>query len=446
MALVAQVTNTLGKFLVSLSSLVGRYSRDTRGNFAITTAIMAVPMFMIAGLTIDYTRVLDYKAILQQSADAAVLASIAEESKGRERAYKMKKDGEIKIAEKEAMEFFDSNLPKNSVLKLAEREVSVQKYSDRIVAEVNYSLDMPMAFGSFFGQQTFPITGSSKAEIRLDAAIDFYLLLDNTPSMGLGATTADIAKLMSYTPDKCAFACHALNDGDNYYNLARDHDIDLRIDVVRQAVQQLTDTASDVRTFQNQFRMAVYSFGEAATNMGLTEVSKLSSNMNKVKSDTDDLDLMTIPYQNYNNDQQTDFDNTLSDMNDVVPDPGTGIAGDEPQKVVFFVSDGVADSYKPYACSKSTTQGRCQEPISLAQCTALKARGIKIAVLYTTYLPLPTNSWYSTWIRPFETEIPTKMESCATPGLYFEVSPSEGIPEAMDSLFRKTLTKLRLTS
>ncbi len=27
-------------------------------------------------------------------------------------------------------------------------------------------------------------------------------------------------------------------------------------------------------------------------------------------------------------------------------------------------------------------------------CTPLKAKGIKIAILYTEYFPLPTNSWY----------------------------------------------------
>ena len=44
---------------------------------------------------------------------------------------------------------------------------------------------------------------------------------------------------------------------------------------------------------------------------------------------------------------------------------------------------------------------RCQEPIKVSLCTALKNRGIKIAVLYTTYLALPTNGWYMDWIDPF---------------------------------------------
>jgi hypothetical protein len=88
---------------------------------------------------------------------------------------------------------------------------------------------------------------------------------------------------------------------------------------------------------------------------------------------------------------------------------------------------------------------RCQEPIDVSYCTTIKNRGIKIAVLYTTYLPLPTNAWYNTWIGPWQSEIGTKMQSCASPGLYFEVSPSQGISDAMNALFKKALSEARIT-
>ncbi|HKY85462.1 MAG TPA: hypothetical protein VJL90_01740, partial [Pseudorhodoplanes sp.] len=70
---------------------------------------------------------------------------------------------------------------------------------------------------------------------------------------------------------------------------------------------------------------------------------------------------------------------------------------------------------------------------------------IKIAGLYTTYLPLPTNDWYSTWIKPFSSEIGPNMEKCASPGLYFEVSPTQGISDAMTKLFQKVVQQARLT-
>jgi hypothetical protein len=79
-------------------------------------------------------------------------------------------------------------------------------------------------------------------------------------------------------------------------------------------------------------------------------------------------------------------------------------------------------------------------------CTTLKNRGIKIAVLYTTYLPLPTNSWYNSWISPFANSIATNMQACASPGLYFEVSPTQGISAAMTALFQKAVQSARLTN
>ena len=66
-------------------------------------------------------------------------------------------------------------------------------------------------------------------------------------------------------------------------------------------------------------------------------------------------------------------------------------------------------------------------------------------MLYTTYLPLPTNGWYNTWIAPFADQIATNMQSCASPGLYFEVGPNQGISEAMTALFQKAVAMARLT-
>jgi hypothetical protein len=227
--------------------------------------------------------------------------------------------------------------------------------------------------------------------------------------------------------------------------LAKQLGVAMRIDVVRQATQRLTDTAVDRRAHSSQFRMALYTFGDAATNMKLTKLSSLTPDLDKVKKAADGVDLMTIPYQNYNNDQLTDFDSTFAGLDKDIDQPGNGTSTKDRQKVVFFVSDGVGDSYKPADCTKKTTNGRCQEPIDLKVCAKLKQRGIRVAVLYTTYLPLPTNAWYNTWVKPFQSEIATNMSACASPGYFFEVSPSEGISEAMEALFMKVISVPRLT-
>jgi hypothetical protein len=178
----------------------------------------------------------------------------------------------------------------------------------------------------------------------------------------------------------------------------------------------------------------------------LATVQSLTSNLSTAKSAAANIDLMTIPYQGYNNDQCTNFDTALSGMNSAISTPGSGTTASTPQKYLFFVADGVNDASNPSSCSKPLTGGtRCQEPIDVSFCTTIKNRGIKIAVLYTTYLPLPTNPWYNSWIAPFQSEIGTKMKQCASPDLFFEVSPSQGISEAMTALFKKALAQAHLT-
>jgi hypothetical protein len=199
--------------------------------------------------------------------------------------------------------------------------------------------------------------------------------------------------------------------------------------------------------------MAIYDFGASAGSPGLRALFTLSSSLSSAKTAAGNIDLMTVNGQNQNSDQDTQFTNIFPAINTAISAPGAGTAA-APLKYLFFVSDGVADEYNT-SCLKPTTGGRCQSPLNPALCTAIKSRGVKIAVLYTTYLALPTNAWYNSWIAPFNTgpygpspnsEIAQNMQSCASAGLYFEVSPTQGIPEAMNALFRKAIADARISS
>ena len=213
------------------------------------------------------------------------------------------------------------------------------------------------------------------------------------------------------------------------------------------------DTAASTEIFNNQFRMAIYTFGASASTAGLTAIAPLTSNLTTAKTQAGNIDLMTVNGQNQNNDMDTGFTTVMPQINLAIPTPGSGTSS-APQKYLFFVSDGVADEANS-ACLKPTPDGtRCQSPINPALCTAIKARGIQIAVLYTTYLSLPTNGWYNQWIAPFNTgpygpspnsQIAQNMQSCASPGFYFEVSPTDGISEAMNKLFQKAVAKAHIT-
>jgi hypothetical protein len=135
----------------------------------------------------------------------------------------------------------------------------------------------------------------------------------------------------------------------------------------------------------------------------------------------------------------------MSGINTIMPTPGTGASNSTPQKVLFLVSDGVEDDNTD-VCSETLSGTRCQAPFDTTWCTTVKARGIRIAVLYTTYLPLPTNSWYNTWVAPWQSQIATNMQSCASPGLYFAITTDGDITAAMQALFEEAVSTARLTN
>ena len=408
-----------------------RFYASENANVAMMFALAVLPLMACIGFATDYGIAVTYESDMKRSADVASVGAISIGSKGFEAALAQKELGRVFAAEEQARLLFMHNVAGKGDHTSLEMTPIVERKADRIVSTVEYTIKVPALFRAFYGEDNMEVRGRSVAEIEIAKAIDFYMLLDNTPSMGVGATQSDINKMVSNTKDQCAFACHQMDKTNNYYNLAKSLGVKMRIDVVRTATQRLTETAETSRQKAEQYRMAVYSFGAKAETMGLTQVAALSSNMTQVRNQTASLDLMTIPYANYFDDQLTAFDDTLKAMEKAIPKPGTGYGGDEPDKYMY--------------CKKKTKGTRCQEPIDTKYCDKIKKNGVKIAVLYTTYLPLPTNGWYRDWIMPFQNQIAPQMQACASPGLFFEVSPSQGIEAAMKALFEKTIAVARIT-
>ncbi|OJY70729.1 MAG: hypothetical protein BGP09_08115 [Rhizobium sp. 60-20] len=424
----------------------GKLFLDRSGNFAITTALVAVPLIAVGGLALDVTDAMLVRTELQNAADAAAVGAIADSSPAVAAAMAMTSDGTVNIGQSDANKLFFGqassdlqNIPVNV-------NAAVTRTGNVVFSTVNFTANVPTTLSQVIGKTSIPVSGSASAQYQTASFMDFYMLLDNTPSMGIGATLTDIQTMVAKTPDSCAFACHNLDTTNNYYNLAKSLGVQTRIDVVRQATQSLTDTAATNRTTPDQYRMAVYTFGTQAENIGLTSVSTLSSDMTQVKNTTSAVDLMTVPNQGYNNDQDTSFDTMLTQLAPIIGTGGGGTTTTDRQKILFIVTDGVGDSYKPNSCTEPTTGGRCQEPLATAFCQPLKNQNIKIAILYTTYFPLPTNGWYNQWIAPFQSQIGTDLQNCASPGLYFEVSPTQGISDAMNALFLKVIRTPRITS
>jgi hypothetical protein len=311
---------------------------------------------------------------------------------------------------------------------------------------VSYTATSQNAFPNVLGVAGITLGGAAKAVGGLAPNIDFYLLLDSSPSMAIAATQAGIDTMVANTSPQggCAFGCHESDPGadnlgnpnnEDNYALARSLGVTLRIDNLRVAVESLTSTAQATET-QNHanYRMAIYTFDQQVTT-----IATLTSNLSEAQSEAGNITLLEVYKNNWltntndNSDTDTNYDSAMTALNTTMPTPGNGTnaKGDTPQEVLFFVTDGVEDEL--------VNGGRQQSLMNNGWCTTVKARGIRIAVLYTSYLPLPTNAWYNTYIAPFQAQIGPTLQSCASPGLYYEVQTGGDITGALNDLFQKAV-------
>lgn len=428
----------------SLKGFARRFCRDQNGAVMIVFTLALLPLLALLGAAVDYTGAQRLRSQLNAAADSAALGAVV--TTGR-----MSTPAE---AEVHAGNAFRANAALNTDVGISQVTATVRDTATERTATVSYSAIFRPSFMKIIGVDQLVVEGEARVTGPMSPYVDFYMLLDNSPSMGLGATLADIGRLENNTSDRCAFACHIRNQSNDYYALARSIGANLRIDVLRTATQRLMDTAMEHRLRGDQYRMAIHTFGASADVMGLTTVSSLTSDLNLARSRASAINLMELPYWGYAGYAQTHFDNIFNQISGVIPSGGDGSSAVAPQKMLFFVSDGVNNAAKS-TCARPTmgsqdpvtgySYTRCVEPLNPQICAGLKARGVKIAVLYTTYYELPANAFYVSAVQPFQSTIASNMQQCASPGLFFEVSPSQGIAEAMSALFIRAIASVKLT-
>jgi Flp pilus assembly protein TadG len=456
-----------------LHRVVLRFARDRKANVAIIFALMLVPIIFLLGMALDYTLALRQREQLNAAADAAAIAAVRP-------AMLTQTDSAVVKATAAAVFATKANLPGLSATPTPTVTVVDSGLSRTIT--VSYTAQSVNNFPAVLRAPTWQINGSATARASSAPNMNFYLLMDDSPSMGIGATASDISNLIKYTApayqsagasQNCGFACHQTNiahDGGTQDNLAiaRSRNINLRIDLVTSAVNQLLNTWSNcpqsgvsggvmqcMAALNNTtYKAALYTF-----DLGLNTLASLTT-PTSAGSQVSSISLMSVAYQNCVNvtnncktDNGTNILGALTTLNGIMPTPGLGsnVAGDTPQEVVFLVTDGVEDKISS-TCPNATfaSNSRCQQPLDTAMCTTIKNRGIKIAVLYTEYLQLiadpntgiqKTDNWYMSWIDKYDQptsstgKIAQNLQACASPGFYKSVQSGGDISKALTDLF-----------
>jgi Flp pilus assembly protein TadG len=460
-----------------------RFTADRRANVALTFALVLVPLTFAAGMGVDYTMAARRQTTLDAAADAAALAAVTP-------AMLSETSSQAQTVGQNMFNAQASIVPGVSSIVL---NVNVtQTTSNKSVTQtavVTYTAQSATAFAGIIGEKSIKIAGSSTATASTAPNINFYVLADDSPSMAIPATTAGINAMMTATANSpasgtneggCAFACHESDpsadnlgnpNGEDNYALARSLSLTLRIDNLTTAIENLASTAATTAASNNAtYKLAIYTFDTNASassgfgGSGCTYGSPLNSIVPNLTQDTTSAEANSISNEAsnitmlevYNNtglltatcndsDGDTDIDDSVTGINSIMPTPGNGTRqkGDSPQEVLFFVTDGVEDYM-----NNGTRQISL---LNTANCTAIKNRvssnglPIRIAVLYLNYLPLPNNSFYTANVEPFEPNIGTTLQSCASPGLYQEVTTDQDISTALNTLFINAVNSAHLT-
>ncbi|WP_428969667.1 pilus assembly protein TadG-related protein [Sphingomonas sp. Xoc002] len=418
---------------------------------------MALPVLVFSiGMGIDYARAMKAQTRMNAVADSSALSAVSKT------AMNMTDSDAAAYARK----IFDTQA--QSLVTAGDISISNVRIdaptdnTGRRNATVIYKATSNNFFAKILGLNTLAIGGQSQTTNALAPNINFYMLLDVSSSMALPTTTAGLAKVAASNDQNCQFACHSANDLQgrdangkmtSLYDVAKSYGFKLRIDEEGAAVSRLASNAMSTSSKTGaKYQIAIATFrGRGAFNILLG----LTPDMSTAAAKTQNL----VPFKfdrngcptnacNRNEPGFADQDTATSDAMDqinsqvITQAPGTGIGTDAPQGVMFIVTDGVRDEVR------TPSPGNQPEVvIDTAKCDMIKARGVRIAVLYTEYLPqsIEGNNFGQTRVQPYLYKVEPALQACASPGLYTKVSTDQDISAAMAALFQNAVATARIT-
>ncbi len=176
-----------------------RFWKDRRGATAMLFSIMAIPLLGVVGLAIDFGIWNQTYAALSLAASSAALNA----AKTAGNAYLQNDSNYNSEGVSAGRQWFEAELVQSTYAETATTvtpTVSIAASSAAVTATVTYSGTVLSVFGRLFSVARYAISGTAVATVPIAPYLEVVLFLDNSSSMMIGATNADIAKLMSLSP------------------------------------------------------------------------------------------------------------------------------------------------------------------------------------------------------------------------------------------------------
>src|ERR1700733_4960560 len=157
---------------------------NRRGNVAMMYALVAPILVFGGGAAIDYGRAAQIHTKLNAAADAAALAALTPAMLQQSSS----------VAQAAAVSMFNGLTDGIPGVTANATQVTVTVPGGATALIRNVSVSLPALVNTIFAQvlktPTLPVSGLSEASAQAPPNIDFYVLLDNSPSMALPATQA----------------------------------------------------------------------------------------------------------------------------------------------------------------------------------------------------------------------------------------------------------------
>ncbi len=178
------------------------FAATRRGSVTVMFAGMAIPLVMVCGLAMDYSFYLQTQSVLDTAANTAALHAVRV-------AYQAFENGSSASAatvagQQAGQQWFASqagNVPNlKSALNITVNPVSYNANTSTFTDTVSYSGYVATHVGSILKvTQQWPIGGTSSATISASSYVEVMMLVDNSSSMLIGASPADIIKMENLT-------------------------------------------------------------------------------------------------------------------------------------------------------------------------------------------------------------------------------------------------------
>jgi len=450
-------------------------------------------MFLL-GAAIDYSYALSINQRLNEAADTAVLSAISPAIAQGAGSYNLAYENNMRAVAKNTFAANTAALP-FSVMPNITISKTVNGINSTYTATLSYTTSVPTFFAGILGMSSIPISGHAQATTTPLVYIRYYILLDISQSMGIGATAADMQNLYTRIANNgqgtggetgCVFGCHVkestqANSNEDYAHNNVSYSttgswtkatgqtdsggyISLRIDSANAAVQSVIQAAIEDENSTSPnisiglYTMSAYPSATITPIFPTNQPTPTQDNQGTWQATTD-----LTPWRSVSVDLGPDTSAGLGDSDLIdqlasfaayLPAQGTGASASSPLNYVFLVTDGLVDT----DCTTGLYD-HCTQALPSSACSALQAKAT-VGVIYTTYLPVMANTsdssyqtrcgayecTYYDFALPYVNSIPTNLQACASSAsYYFQASYGPDIEAAMQSLFTSTLQTVRLT-